>query len=97
MQKDGKYQEKKAEVAIMCQNGVKSEDRICKATIFVNQYVGRGSIKDSVQLTGNAQYLDFEVCVEASKNEGGTAGGDDHDSDEETRESNYSRSSTQVA
>lgn len=59
-EKDGKYQKKDAEVHVMCQNMVRCE-KISEVSINLSDYIGRGLMKDSIQLTGSAYFLDFEI------------------------------------
>ena len=59
-EKDGKYQHKKAEIIVRCINQVK-EEKICEVSINLASYIGRGAVKDSIQLSGSAYFLDFEI------------------------------------
>ena len=62
-EKDGKYQEKTADLIVKCVNSLK-EDKICEAKINLASYIGRGCVKDTAQLSGAAFFIDFEVLVE---------------------------------
>jgi hypothetical protein len=71
-EKAGQYQSKKAEILVRCINPVK-EEKICDVQLNLAAYIGRGAVKDSVQLSGSAYFLDFEIEVEsASSSPGGT-------------------------
>ena len=63
--KDGKYEDKSAEILVFCSNSIKSDDKQGGVKFTVNNYIGRGAVKDSLQFNkGNVQYLDFEITVE---------------------------------
>ncbi len=62
-EKDGKYQPKKAEIHVRCINSVK-EEKISEVSLNLASYIGRGAVKDSIQLTGSAYFLDYEIEVE---------------------------------
>ena len=62
-EKSGKYQVKKAEVVVMCEYSVK-EEKISKVELNLSNYIGKGVVKDTIQLYGNAYFLDFEITVE---------------------------------
>ena len=65
--KDGKYEDKNAEVTVVCSNAIKQNEQIGVVKFNVSHYVGRGTVKDSLQFTkGNVQYLDFEITIESS-------------------------------
>ena len=42
------------------------DDKISEVSINLASYIGRGLVKDSMQLTGNAYFIDFEIEVEES-------------------------------
>ncbi|CDW89532.1 UNKNOWN [Stylonychia lemnae] len=69
-EKDGKFQKKSADVIIKCINQVK-EEKISEVSLNLSSYIGRGSVKDSIQLTGSAYFLDFEIEVVKSEGASG--------------------------
>jgi hypothetical protein len=66
-EKDGKYQKKSGEIMVRCINQVK-EEKVSDVSFNLAMYIGRGAVKDSIQLTGGAYFLDYEI--EVSKIEG---------------------------
>ena len=38
--------------------------KLCSVPFNLSDYVNRGRVKESLQLTGNAYYCDFEILVE---------------------------------
>ena len=46
----------------MLWNGQK-ETVISEVTINLSSYIGRGLVKDSIQMTGNVYFIEFEVSV----------------------------------
>ena len=40
------------------------DDKICEASINLASYIGRGSVNDSLSLSGSAFFIDFEISVE---------------------------------
>jgi len=62
-EKDGKsYQEKKAKIKIVSYQGLTPEGtKVCSVPFNLSDYIGRGRVKESLQLTGNAFYVDFEI------------------------------------
>lgn len=56
------YQAKKAEIAVIHWNGQK-ETKISEVTLNLSSYIGRGLVKDSIQMTGNVYFIEFEVIV----------------------------------
>eukprot|EP00347_Sterkiella_histriomuscorum_P000002 403377561 len=61
-EKDGTWQEKKAEIHVKCVGG--SQEIICEYKLNLSSYIGRGQVKERAQLTGSAYHLDFEISVE---------------------------------
>lgn len=47
----------------MCQNSIRTE-KISEVSINLADYIGRGAMKDSIQLSGSAYFLDYEIIVE---------------------------------
>jgi hypothetical protein len=39
-------------------------EKISEVTINLSDYINRGTMKDSIQLTGSAYFLDYEISVE---------------------------------
>lgn len=60
-EKDGKWQEKTAEIIVKCLGG--TQEKICEATLNLASYIGRGLVKERVQLSGAAYFIDFEISV----------------------------------
>jgi hypothetical protein len=89
-EKDGKYQNKKAEILVRCINSVK-EEKICEVSINLSSYIGRGAVKDSIQLSGSAYFLDFEIEVEpADPSKRMTIVGNGKEDEEDSEESDDS-------
>ena len=63
LEKDGRYQKKSADILIRCINSVK-EEKVSDVSLNLSMYIGRGAFKDSIQLTGAAFFLDFEIEVQ---------------------------------
>lgn len=63
-EKDGSWQEKKAQIEIRCVGG--TQDKICEHNLNLSSYIGRGLVKERVSLTGSAYHMDFEIAVEES-------------------------------
>ena len=40
------------------------EEKVSDVSINLANYIGRGAVKDSIQLTGSAYFLDFEIEVQ---------------------------------
>ena len=61
-EKDGKFQEKKAKVKIVSFLPLNPEgQKVCSVPFNLSDYIGRGRVRESLQLTGNAYYCDFEI------------------------------------
>ena len=64
-EKDGTFQEKKAKVKIVSFLPTNPEgQKVCSVPFNLSDYIGRGVVKESLQLTGNAYYCDFEIHVD---------------------------------
>lgn len=61
-EKGGKYQPKKLDILVMLWNGMK-ETVVSEVTLNLSSYIGRGLVKDSIQMTGNVYFIEFEVSV----------------------------------
>ena len=61
----GKYLKKDAVIFVVSWNGIKQE-KISKVVIDLSSYIGKGYVKDKVQMTGNVYFLEFEVTVDHS-------------------------------
>lgn len=47
---------------VRCINQVK-EEKVSDVSFNLAMYIGRGAVKDSIQLTGGAYFLDYEIEV----------------------------------
>lgn len=64
-EKEGVYQEKKAKVKIVSYpNNATEGQKVCSVPFNLSKYIGKGLVKESLQLTGNAFFVDFEIMVE---------------------------------
>jgi hypothetical protein len=64
-EKDGTIMEKIAKVQIKSFLPANPEgQKICSVPFNLSDYIGRGVVKESLQLTGNAYYVDFEIHVD---------------------------------
>lgn len=61
-EKGGKYQAKKLDIQVVLWNGQK-ETVISEVTLNLSSYIGRGLVKDNIQMTGNVYFIEFEVSV----------------------------------
>ena len=65
-------------------SGSSEGNKICSVPFNMSEFIGRGRVKESLQLTGSAYYVDFEILVEPDFSgdvRGSMAmpgGGDDH-------------------
>jgi hypothetical protein len=64
-EKDGKWQEKKAKVQVKSYTGAAEPIKVCSVPFNLSDYIDRGIVKESLQLTGNAFFVDFEILIEA--------------------------------
>jgi len=65
-EKDGRFQEKKAKIKIVSYLGAQPvPTKICSVPFNLSDYINRGIVKESLQLQGNAFFVDFEILVEA--------------------------------
>ncbi len=61
-EKDNKFQPKRLTFIVRCKNPNKDE-KISEVSLNISPYIGKGVVKDSLQLTGNAYFVDFEISV----------------------------------
>lgn len=43
------------------------EEKVSDVSLNLAMYIGRGAVKDSIQLTGGAYFLDFEIEVQKAE------------------------------
>ena len=67
-EKDGKrYQDKKAKIQILSfAKDSESKQKICTVPFNLSEFIGRGKIRESLNLSGAAYNVEFEILVEHS-------------------------------
>ena len=62
----GVVQEKKAKFQVFFQQdgGASQEQKVCTVEVNLTQFIGRGLVKEAVQLKGDGKVFEFEVLIE---------------------------------
>ena len=65
-EKDGSFQYKEARIKIVnfLPSAPETEIKICSIRFDLAQYVGKGRVRDSLTLEGNAFFAEFEILIE---------------------------------
>ena len=64
-EKDGTFQDKKAKIQVRTFTSIDPQGvKISTVPFNLSDYIGKGWVKESLQLTGNAFYIDFEILVD---------------------------------
>lgn len=58
----GKFQQKKAEVILMMFREGK-ETKLSERLLDLSKYVGKGLVRDNIEMSGNVYFLEFEICI----------------------------------